>query len=52
MIAKLSEPGTMAADSTAGSFTPKNLKKVQKKQKKVQKSRSKAIKKGAVEKKD
>ena len=52
MIAKLSEPRTMAADSTAGSFTPKNLKKVQKKQKKVQKSRSKAIKKGAVEKKD
>tara|TARA_R100001198_G_scaffold90667_1_gene68119 strand:- start:39 stop:602 length:564 start_codon:yes stop_codon:yes gene_type:complete len=47
MIAKLSEPGTMAADSTGGSFTPKNLKKIQKKQKKVQKRKSKAIKKGA-----
>jgi hypothetical protein len=52
LIANLAEPGTMAADSTGGSFTPKNLKKVQKKQQKVEKKKKKAIKKGAVEKKD
>ena len=52
LIANLAEPGTMAADSTGGTFTPKNLKTVQKKQQKVEKKKKKAIKKGAVEKKD